>query len=89
MKISSSDEFIRIAKQAVYEMALSGLDPTDDVQFSIDNVYVVTSSFILFNQKAMLSTTLPDGKYYEVTYNDNLDEMYVDCYVKIKQNVIK
>lgn len=89
MKISSSDEFIRIAKQAVYEMALSGLDPTDNVQFSIDNVYVVTSSFILFNQKAMLSTTLPDGKYYEVTYNDNLDEMYVDCYVKIKQNVIK
>jgi hypothetical protein len=37
----------------------------------------------------MFSTTLPDGKYYEVTYNSEKEEMYVDCYVRTQQKVIK
>jgi hypothetical protein len=37
----------------------------------------------------MFSTSLQDGKYYEVTYNTAKNEMYVDQYVKIKQNTIK
>jgi hypothetical protein len=38
--------------------------------------------------KALLSTSLPDGRYYEVTYNSEKKEMYVDCYAKLKQNVV-
>lgn len=87
--ILGSDEFIKIAKSRVYQMAKEGLDPTDDVRLSIDDVYVVLYAYVLGNQKATLSTTLPDGKYYEVTYDSEKDEMYVDCYVKLKQNVIK
>lgn len=89
MKIISSDQFLHDAQIAVFNMAKEGLDPTDNVEFCIGDVYVVTYSFILFNQKAMLSTNLPDGKYYEVTYNSEKEEMYVDCYVRVKQNVIK
>lgn len=89
MKIKTSEQFIREATKAVFQMACDGLDPTDNVEFVLDDVYVVTHSFVLGNQKAMISTTLPDGKYYEVTYNADKEEMYVDCYVKLKQNVIK
>ena len=89
MKLTGSAEFIQVAKFQVAKMVEEGLDPTDDVRFTMDDVYVVSHSYILGNQKAMISTTLPDGKYYEVTYNDAKEEMYVDCYVKLKQNVIK
>lgn len=80
----SSEEFMKLAKAKVYEMALASLCPTDDVVFTIDNVYIVTHAFILKNQKAMVSTTLTDGKYYEVTYNEATSEMYVDQYVKVQ-----
>lgn len=36
----------------------------------------------------MISTTLPDGKYYEVTYDKANGLMYIDCYVKFKQHVV-
>ena len=81
----SSEEFMRLAKAKVYEMALASLCPTDDLStFTINDVYIVTHAFILKNQKAMVSTTLKDGKYYEVTYNEATSEMYVDQYVKVQ-----
>lgn len=81
----SSEEFMRVAKAKVYEMALASLCPTDDLSmFTINDVYIVTHAFILKNQKAMVSTTLKDGKYYEVTYNEATSEMYVDQYVKVQ-----
>lgn len=85
----SSEEFMKLAKAKVYEMALASLCPTDDVVFTIDNVYIVTHAFILKNQKAMVSTTLTDGKYYEVTYNEAKSEMYVDQYVKVQNKTYK
>lgn len=88
-KIFGSEEFLRVAKSQVLQMAKEGFDPTDNIQISMDDVYVVLYAYVLGNQKATLSTTLPDGKYYEVTYNSEKDEMYIDCYVKLKQNVIK
>lgn len=81
----SSEEFMKLAKAKVYEMALASLCPTDDLStFTINDVYIVTHAFILKNQKAMVSTTLKDGKYYEVTYNEATSEMYVDQYVKVQ-----
>lgn len=81
----SSEEFMKLAKARVYEMALVSLCPTDDLaMFTINDVYIVTHAFILKNQKAMVSTTLKDGKYYEVTYNEATSEMYVDQYVKVQ-----
>ena len=82
-----SKGFIKLAKQYVWEMAKESLCPTDDIIFTMDDVYVVTYAYVLGGQKAMLSTTLPDGKYYEVTYNQSKQEIYVDQYVKINQKV--
>ena len=83
MKINGSEEFLKYAKSFVSQTVKEGLDPTDNVNFSEDDVYVVTYSFVLGCQKAMLSTTLPDGKYYEVTYNPEKEELYLDSYVRI------
>ena len=44
--------------------------------------YVVWFCKALQNWKALVSTTLPDGMYYELTYNGDKDELYVDCYKK-------
>jgi hypothetical protein len=45
-------------------------------------VYVVWFCKTLQNWKALLSTTLPDQMYYEVTYNGDLKETYIDAYKK-------
>lgn len=89
MVILTSKAFMKAAIDAVFEMATEGLCPTDNIEFTKDMVYIVTHSFILYNQKALLSTTLPDGKYYEVTYNPVKEEMYVDCYVKLNSKTLK
>lgn len=82
-----SKGFIKLAKQYVWEMAKESLCPTDNIILTMDDVYVVTYAYVLGGQKAMLSTTLPDGKYYEVTYNASKEEIYVDQYVKINQRI--
>lgn len=82
-----SAEFIAAARQAVFDIVRQQLDPTDEVKLSIDDIYEVTHSCVLGYQKAMISTPLPDGKYYEVTYNKTHNLMYVDCYVRYAQHV--
>ena len=49
-------------------------------------VYVVWCCKTLQNNKALLSTTLPDGMYYELTYNGSKDQLYLDAYKK-EENV--
>lgn len=56
------------------------LDPSDQVTVTEDMAYVVTFAFILGGWKAMMSTTLPDNMYYEVIYNKDTKETYVNSY---------
>lgn len=61
-----------------------GLDCTDGENLlDLDGVYVVWFSKTLQNWKALVSTTLIDGRYYEVTHNGDKEETYLDVYVKI------
>lgn len=86
----TSDEFIKRCKALVIHYENSQyLDPTDNVSISEDNVYVVWSCFILGNQKALLSTTLTDGMYFEITYNNDKDCIYFDAYKKWDNKEIK
>ena len=34
------------------------------------------------NFKALVSTTVSDGMYYEITYNGDKNELYLDAYKK-------
>lgn len=47
-----------------------------------EDIYVVWLSKVLQNNKALLSTTYPDTRYYEITYNGDKNEFYFDAYVK-------
>lgn len=77
------------AKTLVFSHVKTHLEKTDlHVTFSEDEVYVVWFSFVLGNWKALLSTTLPDGMYYEVTYNKDRQETYIDSYKKWENVVV-
>ncbi len=82
-------DFIQLGKEAVRDYVNLHLDKTDGIYFSIDNVYVVWFCKTLQNWKALLSTNLPDGMYYEVTYDGDKNEMYVDCYKKWENFVVR
>ena len=43
----------------------------------------------LQNNKALLSTNIPDGMYYEFTWNGDKNEGYLDAYKKWKNTVVK
>jgi hypothetical protein len=78
-------EFLYLCIDAVKEYTLEHIDKSD---FVLDfDIYVVWSCKILQNNKAVLSTSLPDGMYYECTYNGDKDEMYLDVYKKFENRV--
>ena len=52
-------------------------------------VFTVWKAKILQNWKYLLSTTLFDGMYYELTYNGDKGEWYLDAYKKFENQVIK
>jgi hypothetical protein len=71
------------ARGLVFEYIKPRLEKTDThITFAADDVYVVWFSKTLQNWKALVSTTLPDGMYYEVTYNGDKGETYIDAYKK-------
>ena len=77
------------ARRLVYQYVEEHLDPTDThVTFGPHDVYVVWFAKVLRNWKALISTTLPDGMYYEVTYNGDKGEAYIDAYKKF-DNVVR
>lgn len=49
-----------------------------------DMIHVVWYNYTLGGWKALLCTNLPDQLYYEVTYNKEFHETYLDVYTKIE-----
>ncbi len=77
------------AKQIIVDYFNSHVDVTDGKQISVDDVYVTWFCKTLQNWKALLSTNVPDGVYYEVTHNGDKNETYVDVYKKWENFCIK
>lgn len=77
-----SEEFIKRCKEIVANYFNEHVDKADKVQITEKDVFIVWSCKILQNNKAMASTTVSDGMYYEITYNGDKNEMYVDAYKK-------
>lgn len=62
------------------------LDKSDDVPDF--GVYIVWKCKALQNWKYLISSTLFDGMYYELTYNGDKKEWYLDAYKKFENQVI-
>ena len=82
-----SEEFFVKAKDLVKGYALEHLDKSDTVS-EVPEAYVVWFNYTLGNMKALLSTTLLDGMYYEVTYNSDKKELYLDVYKKFENRCV-
>ena len=74
--------FVSLCKQAVADYVNDRLDKTDGREITADDVYIVWQCKALQNWKALASTTLPDGMYYEITHNGDKNETYLDAYKK-------
>lgn len=82
-------DFVALCKKTVAEYANKRLDKSDGKQISENDVFIVWMCKTLQNSKALASTTLFDGMYYELTYNGNTKELYVDAYKKWENFALK
>lgn len=65
-------------------------DYLNDKHIVVDkyNIFIVWSCYILGNRKYLISTTDSD-KYFEVTFDNNKKQWYIDEYNKINNVCIK
>lgn len=81
--------FPALARRLVFNEIAESIARTNlHIKFDESQVFVVWFCFILGNWKALVSTTLPDGRYYEVTYSQAKKEFYVDTYIKLNNTVV-
>ena len=77
-----SEKFMSLCKEKVVEYFNDHAEKTDNKKITAADVFMVWSCKTLQNNKALLSTTVPDGMYYELTYNGDKSELYFDAYKK-------
>lgn len=76
-----------IAKSLVEQYIMEHLDESDKI--TDFEVFTVWKAKVLQNWKYLLSSTLLDGMYYELTYNGDKKEWYLDAYKKFQNIVIR
>lgn len=77
------------AKQIVVDYFNKHVDVTGNKKITVADVFIVWFSKTLQNWKALVSTTVSDGMYYEITHNGDKDETYVDVYKKRENFTVK
>lgn len=75
------------AIKIVFDYIMAHLDKSDSIPPF--DVYTVWKCKALQNWKYLLSSTLTDGMYYELTYNGDKSEWYLDAYKKFENQTIK
>lgn len=73
---------IRLGNTDFQSLAVAVIVANYGEEISEDEIYTVWLTKVLQNNKALLSTTRNNGLYFEVTYNGDKQELYVDRYVK-------
>lgn len=84
-----NDTFFHYARMLVVDYFNENVEKTDNIQIGIEHTFVVWSCKVLQNNKALVSTTVNDGMYYEITYNGDKKEFYLDAYKKWQNKCIK
>lgn len=77
------EKVLNIVKEYI-EAHLDKSDPNVDF-----DVFTVWKCKVLQNWKYLISSTIPDGMYYELTYNGDKEEWYLDAYKKFQNCVVK
>lgn len=82
-------EFLKLAVKTVKDYFNNRSEKTDNFTLTEDDIYVVWYCKTLQNHKALLSTNVSDGMYYELTFNGDKKELYLDAYKKWENKCIK
>ena len=82
LKENERKKFVKLCKEVVVTYLNEHLDKTDNKKITEKDVFTVWMCKTLQNNKALMSTTLFDGMYYELTYNGDKNELYLDAYKK-------
>lgn len=85
----SNDKFLELCKKTIIDYFNNGVEITDNMKITENNVFIVWSCKTLQNNKALVSTNISDGMYYELTYNGDKKELYLDAYKKWENKCIK
>jgi hypothetical protein len=78
----NNEAMMNRAKQLVVDYFNAHVDVTDGKKLTMEDVFIVWFSKTLQNWKALVSTTVSDGMYYEITHNGDKNETYLDVYKK-------
>ena len=78
----NNEAMMNCAKQLVGDYFNAHVDVTDGKKLTMEDVFIVWFSKTLQNWKALVSTTVSDGMYYELTHNGDKGETYLDAYKK-------
>ena len=78
----------KLALDIINNYIIEHLDATDK-PFPLFETYIVWKAKVLQNWKYLISSSLLDGMYYELTYNGDKEEWYIDSYKKFENKVIK
>lgn len=73
---------IEQAKLLVAQYFNKKVEKTDHFAIETEDVYIVWFAYVLGGWKALVSTTVNDGMYYEVTYDKVNSCTYLDAYKK-------
>ena len=77
-----NDAMLDRAKELVVRYFNEHSERTDNFKLTKDDVFIVWFCKTLQNWKALVSTTVSDGMYYEITHNGDKGETYIDAYKK-------
>ena len=77
-------KFMQVAVKAVVDY----FNTHHNMKITDDDVFIVWMCKTIANNKAMLSTTVSDGMYYEFTWNGAKNEGYLDAYKKWENVVV-
>lgn len=84
-----NNEFEKLCIRTIVDYFNEKVDKTDNFVLKSEDVFIVWSCKTLQNNKALVSTVVSDGMYYELTYNGDKQELYLDAYKKIENRCIK
>ena len=94
LKMGNQKANVPLLKEYVYDLIQLMTQKTagqrgnkNDISF--DDIETIWKCKTLQNWKYLLSSTLFDGMYYELTYNGDKNEWYLDAYKKFQNVVVK
>ena len=84
-----NNDFEKLCIKTIVDYFNEKVDKSDNFKLKEEDVFIVWSCKTLQNNKALVSTTVSDGMYYELTYNGDKKELYLDAYKKLENRAIK